>query len=218
MEALGELSGCVAHDLNNILTGIVSYPELLLLKLPDDSHLRRPIQTIKQSGEKAAAIVQDMLTLARRSVMVKEVVKLDLVIQEYLGSPEHDKLKIHHPDVTFSYRGGDDLCNIKGSPVHLFKSLMNLVSNAAESMPDGGTALIEVENRYVDRPIKGYETVEEGDYVVLSVSDAGVGIAPEDQNRIFEPFYTQKNGPQRQRIGYGCGLGDRQRSQGIYQR
>lgn len=203
MEALGELAGGVAHDLNNILTGIVSYPELLLRKIPNESPLRKPLQTIRQTGEKAATIVQDMLTLARRSVMVKEVVNLEHVIRDYFESPEHDQLTTHHPDVTFSYRVGDDLLNVMGSAVHLLKALMNLVSNAAESMPDGGTVLIDVDNRYVDRPIKGYDTVEEGDYVVLTVIDSGMGIAPEDQDRIFEPFYTKKK---LGRSGTGLGM------------
>lgn len=203
MEALGELAGGVAHDLNNILTAITSYPELLLRKLPEESHLRKPLQTIKQSGEKAATIVQDMLTLARRGVMVKTVVNAGQVIRGYFDSPEHNQLKTHHPGVTFSYRIGDDLLNIMGSEVHLLKALMNLVSNAAESMPDGGTVLIDVDNRYVDRPIKGYDTVEEGDYVVLAVIDSGAGIAPEDQERIFEPFFTRKK---LGRSGTGLGM------------
>ncbi len=203
MEALGELAGGVAHDLNNILTGIVSYPELLLRKIPKESPLSKPLQIIKQTGEKAATIVQDMLTLARRGVMVKEVVELKHVIRHYFDSPEHGQLAAYHPDVAFSCRVGDDLLNIMGSEVHLLKTLMNLVSNAAESMPDGGTVLIDVDNRYVDRPIKGYDTVEEGDYVVLSVIDSGIGIAPEDQGRIFEPFYTKKK---LGRSGTGLGM------------
>lgn len=203
MEALGELAGGVAHDLNNILTGITSYPELLLRKIPKESHLHKPIQTIQQTGEKAATIVQDLLTLARRGVMVKEVVDLGQVIRDYFDSPEHNQLKAHHPDVTFSYRVGDDLLNIMGSAVHLLKALMNLVSNAAESMVDGGTVLIDVDNRYVDRPVKGYDTVEEGDYVVLAVVDSGMGIAPKDQDRIFEPFYTKKK---LGRSGTGLGM------------
>jgi CheY-like chemotaxis protein len=86
----------------------------------------------------------------------------------------------------------EDLFNIVGSPVHLSKTIMNLITNAAEAMPAGGVVRIATRNRYVDQPIGGYDNVEEGDYVVLSVSDTGVGISPKDLERIFEPFYTKK--------------------------
>ncbi|MBT3260189.1 MAG: PAS domain S-box protein, partial [Deltaproteobacteria bacterium] len=99
MEAIGTLAGGVAHDLNNILGGLVSYPELLLLQLPDDSPLRKSILTIQKSGEKAAAVVQDLLTLARRGVVVTDVVSLNDVISEYLKSPEHENLQSFHPTV-----------------------------------------------------------------------------------------------------------------------
>ena len=88
MKAVGTLAGGVAHDLNNILSGIVSYPELLLLDLPVDSPMRDSIKTIQESGKKAAAIVQDLLTLARREVSTSEIVNLNDVISEYLISPE----------------------------------------------------------------------------------------------------------------------------------
>ncbi|RPI74056.1 MAG: PAS domain S-box protein, partial [Desulfobacteraceae bacterium] len=97
MEAIGMLAGGVAHDLNNILAGLVSYPELLLMDLPDDSPLRRPIQTIQRAGEKAAAIVQDLLTLARRGVALAEVVNINDVITEYLRSPVFGLLQSYHP-------------------------------------------------------------------------------------------------------------------------
>jgi len=79
-----------------------------------------------------------------------------------------------------------------GSPVHLSKTVMNLISNAAEAMPDGGTIVVSTQNRYIDKPVKGYEDVREGDYVTLTVSDTGIGIPAEDTERIFEPFYTKK--------------------------
>jgi len=192
MEAIGTLAGGVAHDLNNILGGLVSYPELLLLEIPEDSPLRKPILTIQKSGEKAAAIVQDLLTLARRGVAVTEVVNLNHIIYEYLKSPEHENLRLYNPNVQVEINPETDLLNILGSPAHLYKTVMNLVSNAAEAMPDGGKIFISTENRYIDQPISGYDRVEEGDYVVLRVSDTGVGISSEDRERIFEPFYTKK--------------------------
>jgi PAS domain S-box-containing protein len=192
MEAIGTLAGGVAHDLNNILSGIVSYPDLLLTQLSNDSPLRRPIQTIKDSGQKAAAIVQDLLTLARRGVANTEVVNLNSIVSDYLASPVCEKLKSLHPDVDIEVYLDKDLLNIMASPIQLSKSLMNLVFNAAEAMPNGGKIRIITENRYVDCPIRGYDRVEEGDYAVLIVSDTGVGISPEDRERIFEPFFTNK--------------------------
>ena len=192
MEAIGTLAGGVAHDLNNILSGLVSYPELLLMDLSEDSLLRKPILTIKKSGEKAAAIVQDLLTLARRGVAVTEVVNLNNIISEYLKSPEYEKLKLYHPNVQVETDLEANLLNISGSPVHLSKTIMNLVSNAAEAMTHGGSISISAKNQYIDKPIWGYDDVTEGDYVVCSISDTGVGIPPDDMERIFEPFYTKK--------------------------
>ncbi len=192
MEAIGTLAGGVAHDLNNILSGIVSYPELILMDMPQDSPFRDSIKTIQDSGKKAAAIVQDLLTLARRGVSISEVVNLNDIISEYLASPEFGKLKSFHPLVEINTSLDASLLNIAGSPVHLLKTVMNLVSNAAEAMVDGGILHLITENRYLDQPIKGYDDINEGDYVVLTVSDSGVGIAAEEINRIFEPFYTKK--------------------------
>jgi CheY-like chemotaxis protein len=182
----------VAHDLNNILAGLVSYPELLLLEMPQDSPLRNPILTIQKSGEKAAAIVQDLLTLARGELAVTEVMDLNNIISEYLKSPEHERLKSFHPNVQFKTELERELLNILGYPAHLSKTVMNLVSNATEAMPYGGEIFISTENRYIDSPIRGYAHIEEGDYVILTVFDTGVGISKKDRERIFEPFYTKK--------------------------
>jgi signal transduction histidine kinase len=203
MEAIGTLAGGVAHDLNNILSGVVSYPELLLMDVPPESPLRQPLLTIQESGQKAAAIVQDLLTLARRGVSVTEVMNLNQLIDQYLNSPENHKILEYHPGVKVKTNLQPKIFNILGSPVHLSKTIMNLVSNAAEAMPSGGVIHITTENRYIDRPIKGYDTVEEGDYVKLTVSDNGVGISPEDIDQIFEPFYTKKT---MGRSGTGLGM------------
>ncbi len=192
MEAIGTLAGGVAHDLNNILSGLVSYPELLLMDLPEDSPLRKPMLTIQKSGEKAAAIVQDLLTLARRGVAVTEVVNLNNIISEYLKSPEYEKLKFYHPNIKVETDLETELLNILGSPVHLSKTIMNLISNAAEAMTHGGSIFISAKNQYIDKTIRDYDDVAEGDYVIFSISDTGIGISPDDMERIFEPFYTKK--------------------------
>jgi PAS domain S-box-containing protein len=203
MEAIGTLAGGVAHDLNNILSGIVSYPELLLMDLEDDSPLRKPIVTIKKSGERAAAIVQDLLTLARRGVETTEVLNLNRVVADYLASPEFAKLKLDHPHVAVDAQLDEQLLNMVGSPAHLSKTLMNLVVNAAEAMPSGGKVVIRTENDYRDRLISGYDEVLRGDFVVLTVSDTGIGISADDLERIFEPFYTKKT---MGRSGTGLGM------------
>jgi signal transduction histidine kinase len=203
MEAIGTLAGGVAHDLNNILSGVVSYPELLLMDIPQKSPLRQPLLTIQESGQKAAAIVQDLLTLARRGVSVTEVMNLNQLIEQYLNSPENHKILEYHPGVKVETCLQPKIFNILGSPVHLSKTIMNLVSNAAEAMPSGGVIRIATENRYIDRPIKGCDSVAEGDYVILTVSDNGVGISPADIDRIFEPFYTKKT---MGRSGTGLGM------------
>lgn len=162
------------------------------MDLPEDSPLRESILTIKKSGERAAVIVQDLLTLARRGVSVAEVVDLNHIISEQLTSPEFEKLKVFHNNVQVEIHFEKDLLNIKGSTAHISKTVMNLLSNAAEAMPEGGKIFISTENRYIDSPIKGYENIEEGDYVAVTIFDTGIGISKKDMEKIFEPFYTKK--------------------------
>jgi CheY-like chemotaxis protein len=132
------------------------------------------------------------LTLARRGVSVSEVANLNDIIEEYLKSPEYEKLQRYHPEIDLHVDLAPELLNLTGSPVHLGKTVMNLISNAAEACDKGGQIRITTRNRYIDSPIKGYDDIEEGDYVVLRIVDDGVGISAEDIHRIFEPFYTKK--------------------------
>ena len=192
MESLGLLAGGVAHDLNNVLSGIVTYPELLLLNLPQDSELRKPIETIQKSGNSAVAIVQDLLTIARGVASTKEPLNLNDTIRDYLSSPEYLKLEQYYPAVRIKTGLDTDLLNIRGSSIHLRKVIMNLVSNASEAIESSGNVLISTSNRYLDRPLRGYEDVNIGEYAVLSVSDDGSGIPSNYLERIFEPFFTKK--------------------------
>lgn len=203
MEALGTLAGGVAHDLNNVLGVLVGYSELLLMEIPEGNPWRRHISNILQSSQRAAAIIQDLLTMARRGVAVSEVVNLNKVITDYLETPEFEKLKAHHPSVILKADLEKGLLNIKGSPVHLGKTIMNLVSNASEAISDRGEVMLRTENRYLDKPIRGYDDMQEGDYVVLTVSDNGMGISAAEIKKIFEPFYTKKV---MGRSGTGLGL------------
>jgi len=203
MEAVGTLAGGVAHDLNNVIGVLVGYSELLLERIAEESPLRKYVNNILQSGLRGAAIIQDLLTLARRGVPVSEVMNLNDIITEYFKTPEFEKLRDFHPQATFRVDLQKDLLNIKGSPVHLGKTVMNLTSNAVESLPDRGEVWIRTENRYLDGPVKGYEDVEEGNYVVLTIADSGKGISADDIGKIFEPFYTRKV---MGRSGTGLGL------------
>ena len=203
MESLGLLAGGVAHDLNNVLAGIVSYPELLLMDLPEDSKLRKPIETMQESGHRAVAIVQDLLTVAKGVATTKETLYLNDLIRVYFNSPEFKKLKQFYPTVTVKTNFDKDLLNIGGSHVHIRKVVMNLVSNASEAIDGIGIVTISTMNRYLDRPLRGYSDVNTGEYVVLSVSDNGSGISSEDLERVFEPFYTKKI---MGRTGTGLGL------------
>jgi len=203
MEALGSLAGGVAHDLNNVLGGLMGYSELLLMDIPEGNPWRRHVSNILHSSQRAAAIIQDLLTLARRGVPISEVVNINKVISDYFKTPDFEKLKAYHPYVSFKTELDKDLLNIKGSPIHLEKSVMNLVSNASEAISEKGEVTIQTANLYLDTPIRGYDDVREGDYVILTVSDSGRGIQAADIEKIFEPFYTKKT---MGRSGTGLGL------------
>ncbi len=203
MEAIGTLAGGVAHDLNNILSGIVSYPELLLHKLPHEDNMRKPLETIMSAGQRAATIVQDLLTLARRGTETTEVLNINQIVEEYLTSPEHNKIISLHSDIDIVTDLSPDLFNIRGSSVHLTKALMNLLINATEAIKGSGTITITTRNCYIDRSVKGFDVVKEGDYVALTVADTGIGIPAKDLNHIFEPFYTKKK---MGRSGTGLGM------------
>jgi PAS domain S-box-containing protein len=202
MESLGLLAGGVAHDLNNVLSGLVSYPDLLLMQMAENDQFRKAIQTIKESGDRAAAIVQDLLTVARGVATTNEPMNLNDLIDDYLTSLEFNRLKEFHPRVSIKKNLDLNLLNISGSHTHIRKAVMNLVSNAAESINDSGNVTISTVNRYLDKPLKGYDHILAGEYAIMAVSDSGSGISSDDIERIFEPFYTKKI------LGrYGTGLG-----------
>ncbi|MBM4314330.1 MAG: PAS domain S-box protein, partial [Deltaproteobacteria bacterium] len=203
MEALGILAGGVAHDLNNVLGVVIGYSEILLDGVDESSPLRHSLENIMTGGQRAAAIVDDLLTLARRGVAGRSILNLNKIIADCQQSPEFANLSFHHPSVRIKTDIEPDLLNISGSAVHLGKSLYNLISNASEAMAKGGTVTIRTRNQYLDKPIQGYDKIQDGDYVVLCVSDTGEGISADNLKRIFEPFYTKKV---MGRSGTGLGL------------
>ena len=192
MESIGLMAGGVAHDLNNILSGIIGYPELLLQKLPKDSELNAPLKAIRESGRRAATVVADLLTVARNAASVKEPYNINTLIEEYLDSPECKKIQERHPDVTCREELTAKKAIILCSPVHVKKCLMNLLINASEAIPGSGTISISTHNRHI-LPAKAENgLIENQEYAVIKVCDTGPGISAKDIDHIFEPFYTKK--------------------------
>jgi len=192
MEAIGLLAGSVAHDLNNLLGSLVGYPDLLLLDLPEDSPLRKPLVAIRESGLRSAAMVQDLLSMARRGITSTRVLDLNKVVSSMVKSPEFSGLKAQHRGVRIAANLAPFLLHIHGSADHLARAILNLVLNAMEAIEGEGQVVISTENIYVDTPSGRYELLAEGEYVALTVEDTGRGIQDEDLDRIFEPFYTKK--------------------------
>ena len=192
MEAIGLMAGGVAHDLNNILAGIVSYPELLLLKVPESSELRKPIEAIRESGKRAATVVADLLTVARGVASSRRPHNIHLLISEYLHSPEFKYLTSLHPGVSYlmNLEAVDNI--ISCSPIHIKKTIMNLVTNAMEAVGDKGNILLSTCNQTIEKDEIEEDGIPPGSYVVFTVQDDGPGISQKDLEQIFEPFYTRK--------------------------
>ncbi|MBU1565828.1 MAG: response regulator [Proteobacteria bacterium] len=200
MEALGVLASGVAHDLNNILAGIVSYPELLLLKTDPGSELYQPLVDIHGAGKRAAAVVADLLTIARSTATVLFTHNVKKLVEEYFNSLEYRQLQKLYPQVRIDFHCEASIEIIACSPVHVKKCLMNLVTNAVEATGHSGVITVSISNK-----IKHGEEPDGVDtrYVVVSVADSGTGISARDLERIFEPFYTTK---QMGMSGSGLGL------------
>jgi PAS domain S-box-containing protein len=191
-EAEAILAGAVAHDLNNILGGIVGYPDLLLLKLPENSELTSAVMKIQDAGRKAAAVVQDLLSLGRCGHLSMAVLDLNRVVSDYLVSAEHESLTRQHPEVQLVADLDSQPLYVEGSAVHLSKALMNLVYNAAEAVDGSGRVRITTGTQEVKTPLKGFESIPKGSYVKVVVTDTGEGMTGETIDRIFEPFYSRK--------------------------
>ncbi|MCK5679799.1 transporter substrate-binding domain-containing protein [bacterium] len=193
MEAVGLMAGGVAHDLNNILSGIISYPELILMKLPEDSNLKRPLEAILDSGKRAAEVVADMLTITRRAAAIKETISINQEIKSFLSSPEFVTLQQSHNKVIVTTNLDPELKAANCSTVHIRKCLLNLVVNAFEAIDNEGEITITTQNH----------NDTGADYVRITIADTGSGISETDQLHIFEPFYSKKT---LGRSGTGLGL------------
>jgi len=203
MESLGILAGGVAHDLNNILGPLVAYPDLIKMKLKDDNPIINDIMKVKKSAERAADVVQDLLTLARRGRY--ELVPLDMrnLIDTYLKSPEFTVLKSRNPKIKLYTDINEKTPLARGSEPHLLKVIMNLIINALDAMPSGGDLRIALDYGKVEALVGGFDNLAAGEYILLTVSDNGTGIEKDDMKHIFEPFYSKKK---MGRSGSGLGL------------
>ena len=204
-KALGLLAGSVAHDLNNILSGIATYPEVLMMDDNIDPQTRQGLNIIKDAGQKASAIVSDLLTISRGSSAEMEIININYILERYMAAREFDKIRKTFQDVKIETITEPELLNIKGSYIHIEKTIMNLVLNAVEEVSgkEDGKVLITTSNSYIDSSIPGYEDIVQGEYVILSVVDNGSGIDPKNLKKIFEPFFTKK---EMGKSGTGLGL------------
>ena len=192
MESLGVLAGGVAHDLNNILGPLVAYPEIIKMKLPPDSQVHGEITKIEKSAERAAEVVQDLLTMARRGRYEMVPLCVKEVLNSYLQSTDFANLEARYPNTIMRVHMDNSLPKILGSQAHLYKVIMNLVMNACEAMPEGGNLNIHAERRHIEKLTSGFANIEEGDYIILTFSDTGSGIKKDDLKHLFEPFYSKK--------------------------
>ena len=198
MQAIGQLAGGVAHDFNNLLTAISGHCDLLLLRHDQEDMDYADLMQIHQNANRAASLVGQLLAFSRKQNLRPEV--LDL--RETLSDLTHLLNRLVGEKVTLSFSHDPGLHPIRADKRQLEQVLMNLVVNARDAMPGGGEIRIETFDTTLGEALKrDRATVPAGKYVVVKVSDQGVGIAPDKINKVFEPFYTTK------RTGEGTGLG-----------
>jgi signal transduction histidine kinase/CheY-like chemotaxis protein len=198
MEAVGQLAGGIAHDFNNLLQVVSAHTEILLRRLAPESDHHRQLQEVRKASERAAALTRQLLAYSRQQVMTPVYLDLNTAVEDLLRMvhrilPEHIERKI---DLAAG------LGTVYADPGQIEQVLLNLILNARDAMPAGGTLTIQTQNTDIGTAaIADHSGLEPGPWVAVHVSDTGHGIAPADQDHIFEPFYTTK------RIGEGTGLG-----------
>ena len=198
LESIGRLAGGVAHDFNNLLTVINGYSEMGLTRLPEGDPLRELLTQIRKAGERAEALTRQLLAFSRKQVIEPCPVNLnDLILEskKMLG-------RIVREDIDIVTNLHQEDCYVMADPGQLHQILMNLVVNARDAMPSGGRLTLRTSRRQIDNvPSSSFAGTKSGSYVVLEVSDTGVGMSEEIQQKVYEPFFTTK--PE----GSGTGLG-----------
>ncbi len=193
LNALGLMAGSVAHDLNNILSGIVSYPDLLLMQMDRTDRYYEQIKKIQAAGKRAAAVVSDLVAIARNGATPKTVENINDIVLDHLSSLEHGERLANFPNTVIQTTLHKYLYNTCCSPQHLHKILLNLIGNALEVLQEKGVIHISTENCKFLHPLAAEKgESQETDYIKLKISDNGPGIKQQDLNFIFDPFYTTK--------------------------
>ena len=198
MEAVGRLAGGIAHDFNNLLTIIKGYAELALQRAGIQPELRADVMQIDNASERASMLIRQLLAFSRRQVLQPKVIDLNAIV---LGL---DKLlaRLMGEHIEMVTRCGANVGNVKADPAQVEQVIMNLVVNARDAMPKGGRLTVETFNVDLDSTYaRDHVSVKPGAYVMLAVSDTGMGMSPETVAHIFEPFFTTKES------GQGTGLG-----------
>jgi PAS domain S-box-containing protein len=198
MESVGRLAGGIAHDFNNLLTVITGYSELLLGQLGEKLSLRKEVEEIKRAGERAAALTHQLLAFSRQQVLQPKVLDLNEVVSQI------EKMLRRLIDESVELRTvlGPGLWKVNADPGQIEQVLVNLVVNARDAMPGGGKITIETANVFLDEEYsRGHLPAQPGSYVMLAISDTGMGMDEETMSQVFEPFFTTKG------LGKGTGLG-----------
>ncbi len=198
MDSIGRLAGGIAHDFNNLLTVVLSSAQLALDKLPAGANSRSDLEAIEDAGGRAARLTSQLLTFARRQVVASVRLDLNDVVRQIEGLLQ--RAMGEHIELRTALE--PDLGAVKADRAQVEQVIVNLAINGRDAMPNGGCLKIETRNFALGpQRADGHEGVEAGDYVVLAVSDSGVGIPSENLPHIFEPFFTTKP------TGQGTGLG-----------
>jgi PAS domain S-box-containing protein len=198
LESVGRLAGGIAHDFNNMLTAINGYSDLVLRQLDPDDPMRQNIEEIKKAGERSAELTHQLLAFSRRQILQPEYIDLNETITETSSMLK----RLIGEDIELATVLKPQVGSIKVDPGQLSQIIMNLVVNARDAMPDGGKLTIATSNVFLDPDYaRSHLGILPGAYVMLSVSDTGIGMTPDQQEQIFEPFYTTKE------VGKGTGLG-----------
>jgi signal transduction histidine kinase/CheY-like chemotaxis protein len=198
MEAVGRLAGGIAHDFNNLLTAIIGYTEIVLHGLDPKDDRRADAEEIARAAMRAADLTRQMLAFSRRQVLQPKIIDLN----KALTKVEPMLRRMIGEDIVMTVNGRAANAFVRVDPGQVEQVVMNLVVNARDAMPQGGRLNVETGSALLDEAaVADMPDAQPGDYVVLSVSDTGVGMPPEVRARIFEPYFTTKD------VGKGTGLG-----------